>query len=116
MSSATASDGTLSDVEPVSEWRQGGLTPRQRLLIAARKTARERYWDVYDRDSYECPVCGAADVSFHVHHIDGDALNNHFVNLIGICSRCHRHEHKRRRTEQQLDEWRDRGREVFGLD
>jgi len=51
MSSATASDATLSDVEPPSEWRQGGLTPRQRLLVEARKTARERYWDVYDRDS-----------------------------------------------------------------
>ena len=115
MSGATESGVSLSPVRPASEWRQGDLTPRERLLIKTRETARERYWDVYDRDTYECPVCSASDVPFHVHHIDGDALNNHFVNLIGICARCHRQEHKRRRTHRDLDEWRDRGREVFGI-
>ena len=81
-------------------------TPRQQILVKARGTARERFWSEYDRESYRCPVCGS-DGPFEVHHRDGDAFNNHFINLLAVCESCHRREHKRRARIERVAAWKD---------
>ena len=82
------------------------LSPRQRLLIRCRDTARKRFWRQHDRESYCCPICGYDGEALEVHHRDGDPLNNHLVNLIAICNRCHRAEHRRRATNKGISEWK----------
>jgi len=83
------------------------LSPRDRLLINLRTSARERFWSEYDRSDYECPSCGSDDAPIEVHHRDGDPFNNHLVNLIGVCHNCHQQEHKRRATVAAVSEWKD---------
>lgn len=84
----------------------GRISPRTRLKIEARRAARNRFWGQYDREGYECPDCGQSGVRFEVHHIDGDYLNNHMMNLIGLCHRCHKARHRRKRIERELTEWK----------
>jgi len=88
-----------------------GLTPREQLLIEARRTARELFWSQYDRETYTYPVC-SSDGPFHVHHRDGDPLNNHFINLLAVCERCHRREHKRRARVEKVATWKERVEEL----
>jgi len=59
----------------------------------------------FDAHGRECAECGVTD-NLEVHHRDGDPLNNHLINLIGLCYRCHRMLHKRRSTARQLSEWK----------
>ncbi len=40
-----------------------------------------------------CQVCGATNRRLHVHHIDGNGLNNNLDNLITLCVPCHRRAH-----------------------
>lgn len=40
--------------------------------------------------SFTCQLCNSRNASLHVHHIDGDTLNNTFHNLIPLCPKCHR--------------------------
>lgn len=48
---------------------------------------------VKERDNYQCRECGISEDihkgSLHVHHIDGDRLNNKMENLITLCCSCH---------------------------
>lgn len=45
------------------------------------------------RDNYICQECGLSEVnsnySFHVHHVDGNKLNNDIDNLTTLCPSCH---------------------------
>lgn len=45
------------------------------------------------RDSWTCQLCGEQRQRWgkllHVHHIDGDKLNNDPLNLISVCFACH---------------------------
>lgn len=87
------------------------LSPRERLLQKTRATARERFWTTHDRETYTCPICGG-DGPFDVHHRDGDAFNNHSINLIGVCRTCHTAEHRRRARHDRVAEWKDRVKEL----
>jgi len=80
---------------------------RGTLLRRLRKTARDLFWSEFDKIEYECPACGRDDVAIDVHHRDGDPFNNHPMNLIGVCPQCHADEHRRRRRQESLNEWKD---------
>ncbi|MCD2204434.1 HNH endonuclease signature motif containing protein [Halobacterium sp. KA-6] len=88
------------------------LSSRRRLELRVRDRHRERFWTEYDRESYTCPSCGyearGVDGEFHVHHIDGDWLNGHPLNLIGLCARCHKRVHGIVAREAALQEWKAR--------
>jgi len=83
------------------------MNPREHLLRRLRKTARTRYWNVVDKATYECPVCGDDSGPFDVHHRDGDPFNNALINLIGVCYTCHRREHNRRDRMEQINDWKE---------
>ena len=40
-----------------------------------------------------CSNCGRNDSRLHVHHKDGDPLNNSLSNLVTLCGSCHQLEH-----------------------
>jgi len=88
------------------------LTPRARLKIKTRQTARSQFWDAHDRESYTCPGCESGG-PFEVHHRDGDPFNNHPLNLIAICHRCHVAEHRRRSTVTRVQGWKDEYSDLF---
>jgi len=41
----------------------------------------------------ECEVCGSCNQRLHVHHVDGDPLNNGSDNLKTLCPKCHGRAH-----------------------
>lgn len=77
---------------------------RQRLSIKARATAREIIEELDGRD--ECVSCGSTGY-VEVHHIDGDWLNNHPMNLAPLCYPCHKGTHRAERAAGRIQEMRD---------
>lgn len=75
----------------------------------ARKHARELYWRLYDKETYQCPDCArpalqsvedrgdmparAFPTSFQIHHKDGNPMNNSLQNLVALCNPCHQARH-----------------------
>lgn len=87
---------------------------RRHLKLESRKTARERFWSHVDRQTYNCPMCGRTEAqvgaTFHVHHRDGDWLNNHALNLVALCPRCHHRLHRMVQRAESLEAWKQAGR------
>ena len=79
------------------------LTPRDRLKRKARKTARDIIDGLEGRD--ECIACGYNGY-IEVHHIDGDWLNNHPLNLVPLCFKCHKHSHSGKKMMKRLQDMR----------
>lgn len=85
---------------------------RQTLRRRAHTRHTERYWRERDiaPDEYTCPMCGhdaqGLDREFHVHHIDGDWLNGHPLNLVAIYHSCHVRVHRLRNQQDALAEWK----------
>ena len=54
---------------------------------------------IRDRDGWTCQDCGEQRKrwghSLHVHHIDGNKLNNDPANLVALCAGCHRTRHSK---------------------
>ena len=63
---------------------------------------------IRDRDQWTCQLCGEQRIrwgkNLHVHHIDGDKLNNDPLNLISLCSTCHPRGKKAQDMADQLVE------------
>ena len=47
---------------------------------------------VKERDKYTCQMCGRKNF-LHIHHKDGNRLNNKLINLITYCRSCHLSQH-----------------------
>lgn len=47
----------------------------------------------------QCEICGASQRMLHVHHVDGDPLNNSEDNLKTLCVPCHRRCHSPNYTD-----------------
>ena len=99
--------------------RKAGITPRtlSESLIRRGSVSREKNpawkggvaeweytpdWkrickDIKDRDKWTCQNCGERrtrwGIHLHVHHIDGNKLNNDPANLTSLCAKCHRKAH-----------------------
>ena len=79
------------------------MNPRTRLKIESRRSAREIVDGLEGRD--ECMVCGY-NGHIEVHHIDGDWLNNHPLNLVPLCHKCHKHTHRGKKMMKRLRDMR----------
>jgi hypothetical protein len=88
----------------------GTLSIRESLKIKSREGARRRVEELDGRD--RCLCCGYEGY-IEVHHIDGDWLNNHPLNLVPLCRRCHYHAHSSKRTAERVQEMREEFEEQF---
>lgn len=79
---------------------------RMKLRVRSREAARDIYWKNIDIGHYECISCGT-DENLEIHHRDGDWLHNHPINLVAVCHRCHKAEHRQRATIEKLQEWKE---------
>lgn len=82
---------------------------RDRLRIRMRDKARMKIDELEGRD--ECLNCGATS-AIEVHHIDGDWLNNHPMNLVPICHQCHRRAHRVKRASSRMQEMKEDLRDI----
>lgn len=74
---------------------------RTKLNIYSRNQARQIADELGDD---ECLACGGP--RHEIHHRDGDPFNNHPMNLIPLCHRCHKAVHHMDRTVEGLQEWK----------
>lgn len=84
---------------------------RRRKIRKARQRHRQWYWREHDKDTHQCPACGAGTESvrrFEVHHRDGNPLNGNPENLVALCWECHLKQHGAEPTLSSLDvdEWK----------
>jgi len=83
-------------------WRDGAN--KARLDEHSAKSFRAAKPMIIQRDGGECVVC-AAKSQLHVHHIDMNASNNRWVNLVTLCSKCHMELHGAERQKPRVFLW-----------
>ena len=44
---------------------------------------------IKNRDGNKCVICGDGKKELHVHHMNGDKIDNRRENLITLCESCH---------------------------
>ena len=76
----------------------------EHLQRKTRATARNIVDDLDGRDS--CLNCGDGPY-VEVHHIDGDMLNNHPMNLAPLCYPCHKKVHRIKRSAERVEQMRE---------
>lgn len=83
----------LNKTGPLSRNWRGGVTPINNLL---RKRNNYKLWrkSVYDRDNYECQICGESKSGeLQAHHIrkfsDFPEQRTNILNGITLCKKCH---------------------------
>ena len=88
------------------------MSLREVLRTRVRNRHRERFWTDRDREEHTCDGCGCtyaeAGFRWEVHHRDGDWLNGHPMNHVGICHRCHTTIHRTQRVAADVGAWRER--------
>ena len=70
-------------VGPNSPLWRGGSTPYPPEFSKKRKRK------IKNRDNYQCQLCGVAQETLCVHHIDYNKQNSKEYNLISLCRSCH---------------------------
>jgi len=65
-----------------------------------KQTHREVCFREYDE---ECQVCGDTE-NVHVHHRDGNRVNNEIENLIPLCHSCHKNVHHGNRESELMSQ------------
>lgn len=80
------------------------LRPRDRLAIRSRQRAREIVERLDGRG--ECLTCGYSGY-IEVHHIDGDWLNNHPMNLAPLCRACHHDAHRTDEANERIQQMKE---------
>jgi len=76
---------------------------REQLQRRSRYTARKIVDGLEGREV--CLNCGEAGY-IEVHHIDGDYLNNHPLNLVPLCRSCHKHAHRAKQQAKRMKKMR----------
>jgi hypothetical protein len=69
--------------------------------------------NIYRRDGWRCQECGVhcqvgGKTKIQCHHIDYDTTNNHFSNLITLCSSCHA------KTNYKREDWKNHYKKIIG--
>lgn len=83
-------------------WRDGAYS--KRLQKYARKAYRETRPKILERDGYQCVVCGSI-AHLQVHHINMDAGDNRWTNLVTMCAKCHMRLHGGERSKPKRILW-----------
>ena len=86
-------------------------TLHDRLAKRSRYRARERVKQLDGLD--ECVACGYNGY-IEVHHIDGDWLNNHPMNLAPLCRACHHDAHRTEQANKRIQQMKDDFAELTG--
>jgi nucleoside 2-deoxyribosyltransferase len=77
----------------------------------SRRLARERYWQKYAKDEYNCPDCGRGQQQiigkFQVHHKSDNPHDNRIEQLIGLCGFCHRLREDKKPSLERIKKYRD---------
>ena len=111
--------------------RRGDIVPRdwvlsiEELLVVGRRTSRSHLKKRLLRTGLKenrCERCGIEEwqgkpLNMHLHHVNGDGLDNRLENLEMLCGNCHsqtdnyggRNGHRRRRYADQVDRKPPRG-------
>jgi 5-methylcytosine-specific restriction endonuclease McrA len=60
------------------------------------KSYRELHWQVLERDSWRCQICGSMQ-HLQVHHLQSRSHSGSDIehNLITLCADCHEHSHRK---------------------
>jgi 5-methylcytosine-specific restriction endonuclease McrA len=75
-------------------WKQPRIKQAALSRAIARYHGDETLWRAaLERDRHACRKCGA-NSRLHVHHVDGNRLNQTLPNLITLCIACHGRLHR----------------------
>lgn len=95
---------------PIKKTKRKKPIKNKNSKVSRRKPTKEEYskfiqhpkWQkkrlkVFQRDDWRCRKCGDTETTLHVHHLKYTKFypwNEPIRNLIALCSKCHRNNHK----------------------